>query len=320
MRRLGLLIALLVLVLSGCARQRFLDEAVVGPALELDQTPFFPQEEYQCGPASLAMLLGASGIAATPDELAPLTYLPERRGSLQLELIGASRRFGRIPYIIDPQLDALVAELRQGRPVLVLQNYGLESLPVYHYSVVIGMRPDETVILRSGTDRRLEMSAASFMMSWKRPGSWGLVVLKPGDLPARPDRVRYLQAVNGYEKAGRPADTLAAYRAALTRWPDDPDTLFALATDYFKLNQPGEAESLYRRILAIAPDHLAAANNLADLLGRRGCYREAAALIERAARVAEEDGSPLSRSIEQTRRELKDQIDSGAADKCTESR
>ena len=66
-----------------------------------------------------------------------------------LRLIGASRRFGRIPYIIDPRLDALVAELRQGRPVLVLQNYGVESLPVYHYSVVIGVRPDETVILRS---------------------------------------------------------------------------------------------------------------------------------------------------------------------------
>ena len=38
--------------------------ADVPPRIELADTPFFPQDDYQCGPAALATLLGASGIDA----------------------------------------------------------------------------------------------------------------------------------------------------------------------------------------------------------------------------------------------------------------
>src|SRR5437868_2835012 len=39
--------------------------------LELTQVPFFPQDEYQCGPAALATALSASGVKITPQELVP---------------------------------------------------------------------------------------------------------------------------------------------------------------------------------------------------------------------------------------------------------
>src|SRR5690606_28591997 len=93
--------------------------------LLLDGVPFHPQTEYHCGPAALAGILGASGVApgvADPDALAPKVYLPGRKGSLQLELVGATRRAGRIPYEVDATPEALLAELAADRPVLVLQN------------------------------------------------------------------------------------------------------------------------------------------------------------------------------------------------------
>src|SRR5688572_23044905 len=62
--------------------------------VELTTTPFFPQKTHQCGPAALASVLSAAGVAITPDELTNEVYLPARRGSLQLELLAATRRRG----------------------------------------------------------------------------------------------------------------------------------------------------------------------------------------------------------------------------------
>ena len=94
------------------------------------EVPFHPQTELQCGPAALATVLGASGALATPETLAPQVYLPDRGGSLQIELQAASRTWGRIPFQLAPDISQLLDELATGRPVLVLQNLGTESLPI----------------------------------------------------------------------------------------------------------------------------------------------------------------------------------------------
>ena len=97
-----------VLLAAGCTplhTDRILATAAVFPEpVELTAVPFFPQEEYQCGPAALATVLNWSGVSVTPTELAPQVYLPERQGSLQLALIGAARRHGRIPSLFHPPL------------------------------------------------------------------------------------------------------------------------------------------------------------------------------------------------------------------------
>ena len=112
-----------------------------GPTVQLDTTPFFPQREHECGPAALATLLGAAGQEASPEVLAPLLLVPGFEGSLQPELLAQARRRGFVAQPIAPTLAALVAELRAGRPVLVLQNNGLGWYPKWHYAVVIGYDP-----------------------------------------------------------------------------------------------------------------------------------------------------------------------------------
>src|SRR5689334_3156687 len=123
-------------LLSACATHRSLIANNLANAkareLELIGTPFFPQREFECGPAALATVLGASGVEVSPDALTPLVYLPARRGSLQIEMEAAPRNFGRLAYPLSRNLDAIIAEVDAGRPVLVLHNYGIPRFPRYH--------------------------------------------------------------------------------------------------------------------------------------------------------------------------------------------
>ena len=124
-------------------------------AIELEETPFFSQTRYQCGPAALATTLVASGANAELDELVDAVYLPGRQGSLQLEMLAATRSAGRLPYVVNKTLSALLEELDAGRPVIVLQNLGVRVIPRWHYAVVVGIDAGrDRVILRSGTERR----------------------------------------------------------------------------------------------------------------------------------------------------------------------
>ena len=146
--------------------------------------PFHPQTEYQCGPAALATVLGASGVPITPEALVPQVYLPGRQGSLQPELVAATRRAGRIPYLVDQDPSALLEELHAGRPVLVLQNLLVRSVPRWHYAVVVGYdAPRQKLLLRSGQNRLRRESVEMFESTWRHGEFWMLSVHRPGEIP-----------------------------------------------------------------------------------------------------------------------------------------
>jgi tetratricopeptide (TPR) repeat protein len=283
-----------------------------GMGVELEDTPFLAQTEYQCGPAALATLLQDTGSGATPADLAPEVYLPARQGSLQLELIAATRRHGRLPYVIEPRISVLLEELRTGRPVLVLQNLGLRSHPAWHYAVVIGYLPDsDEIILRSGTTRRKLMAAARFLSTWENAGAWGLLVLRPGELPARPEPGSYLRATADLESVGQIRAASQAYAAATARWPANATAWFGLGNSHYRLGQLGDAERSYRQALRANPGYLAAHNNLAMVLAERGCHRTALDTLDHALEHTRPDDT-LRRTLLQTRREiLQQQRESG---------
>ena len=85
--------------------------------VELTQVPFFPQNEYQCGPAALATVLASSGVKVTPEDLVPEVYLPERKGSLQIEMMAAARRHGMVSYQLAPRYEDVLRELSAGKTV-----------------------------------------------------------------------------------------------------------------------------------------------------------------------------------------------------------
>ncbi len=293
------------LVLSACAgtRQAFFPRDAGSPGIELEKVVFFGQRDFQCGPAALAMVLHHSGEKVQPDDLTPLLFLPGRRGSLQLEMIAAARRAGRIPYLIRPEAAAIAAELAAGRPVLVLQNLGVTWLPVYHYAVVVGLLPGDQVVLRSGEQRRLVMDGSRFQATWRRADNWGMVLLRPGELPAGTDLETYFLALAAFETTGQPEIARRGYEAALERWPQQPLALFGLGNCLLAAGEEEQAVMVYRRLLAIDPEHAAAVNNLAEALSRRGCRRQALALLDRTLAPAAGGGSFRS-TLQQTRIEI----------------
>ena len=303
MIRAALPVAALLIGLSGCAASPTLAgglPAGMPAAIELRDTPFFPQEDYQCGPAALATVLQASGVQSAPEALAPQVYLPGRRGSLQAELIGAARRHNRLAYRLPETGQALVAQLHEGRPVLVLQNLGLESMPVWHYAVLIGYDAGRNVaVLRSGRRERIEMRWQRFAGSWHRAGRWAIVVLEPGVVPRDADAARYLEAAAGLESAGQRRAAAQAYDAALARWPDQPLAWLGRGNVAHAEGELAAAADAYARAVTLAPDNAAARNNLAQALAGAGCVVESRRQLERAAALAED--TALVTAIEETR-------------------
>jgi tetratricopeptide (TPR) repeat protein len=280
----------LILLASGCATPQS-DRLLASPSsrtppVELTAVPFFAQIQYQCGPASLAMVLNWAGIPITPEELAPQVYLPERQGSLQAELLAAARRQGRVPYVLAPQLQALVTEVQAGNPVLVLQNLGYSWYSQWHYAVVVGVDlSNEEIVLRSGVEARHVVSIQLFERTWARADHWAVVVLPPARVPQTAEEFPYLRSVATLERVRRHAEAAAAYGAALQRWPTSLGAHLGLGNSRYAMGDLAGAEAAFRQALAIHPDNAVLLNNLAQTLADRGQLAEAQPLAVRATQL-----------------------------------
>lgn len=303
------------LLLAGCATRGPLIEPAAG-TVELSATPFFPQRTHQCGPAALAMVLGASGVASSPDELTPQVYMPGRRGSLTIEMQAAPRRHGRLGYPLAPDLAALTAELDAGRPVLVLHNYGLPFWPRWHYAVAIGYdAARQRLLLRSGTTERQVMSAANFMRAWDNADRWAIVLLKPGELPAQPDRARYIETAVAFERSANPENARQAYEAALRAWPEEPIAWVGRGTARYRSGALRDALADYRQALALDATLAGARNNAAQVLLELGCPQAARHELEQVD-AANLNGA-LREAVDDTRRQIDAQGATADAASCS---
>ncbi len=301
-RAAGLALAGLV-VAGGCASLKPVALPEGAPDRDL-QVPvaFFPQERYQCGPAALAMALDATGYRITPEDLVSQVYTPERQGSLQPAMISATRRHGRVAYPIHG-LDALIEELEDGRPVVVLQNLGLGWIPQWHYAVVIGLDPEKKQVrLHSGTTPHHRMALRTFMNTWRRADTWGLAVVTPEEIPATADPDGWVSAVSGLESAGRPTEAASGYLTGISRWPDHVPSWFGLGNAMYAAGSADRARLAWQQAIAIDPDYALAWNNLAQVLADQGRHDEALRAAERALAL----GGPYREEFEKTMDEIKE--------------
>jgi tetratricopeptide (TPR) repeat protein len=274
-------------LLDGCAAPQVAElvarpPAGLPPRAELAAIPFFPQEDYQCGPAALATALQQAGREATPESLVPQVYVPGRKGSLQAEMLAATRRHGLVAYELAPRLDALFAEIAAGTPVIVLQNLALAWAPQWHYAVAIGYDLEaREIVLRSGVTRRLVMSLDTFERTWARSAHWAMLALPPERLPASAEELRVVQALAALERAA-PAAARAGYQAALARWPESYAAELGLGNASYALHDLAGAADAYRRAAARRPESGDAWNNLAQALIELGSRDAALAAAHRA--------------------------------------
>ena len=276
------IVVLAALLVSGCASAP--QSARIGEAIpadlpgqvELTDTAFFPQEDYQCGPAALATLLVGQGIQVTPEELVREVYVPERQGSLQAEMRAAARARGLVAYRLRPELADILTEVAAGNPVLVFQNLGLGLAPRWHYAVVIGYDLDAGwIVLRSGTIERHVNGLPLFERTWARGERWAFVALSPERLPATAEPLSWLRAVNELEQTGMLTAAASGYRTAIERWPEQHIGYLGLANAHFAAGEYEPAERALRALLQEQPQRHEAWNNLAHVLAARECGRQA---------------------------------------------
>jgi tetratricopeptide (TPR) repeat protein len=246
------------------------------------------------------MALDWVGAGTDAETLTREVYTAKLEGSLALSLVTAARRQGTVAYPIG-SMDELSTEVAAGHPVIVLQNLALAWLPRWHYALVVGYDLDEgAVVLHSGRTASRTVSLETFRRTWARADEWGLLVLAPGTLPASGTERSYLEAVVGLEQTDDWAAAARCYQAALERWPRSVLASVALGNARYRLGEIEEAESAYRRAVAVDPSYAPAYNNLAHVLAELGRHREATV----AARTAIDLGGPFSAAYQRTLEEI----------------
>ncbi|QPF74589.1 PA2778 family cysteine peptidase [Roseateles sp. DAIF2] len=280
-----------LLLLGGCAslppqtaslRQDWPAALPQRALLDEARVSFYPQEDYECGPAALAMLMSTAGLKLTPEQLVPQVYLPGRQGSLQQELLAASRRQGLVAYRLAPRLETLLRELAAGHPVLVFQNLSLPVAPVWHYALAIGFdRERGELILHSGRHAHQTMPLATFERTWERGGHWAMVALPPDTLPTTAEAAPMAVAIAALERSDKQA-ARKAYAHALRRWPAQPTLLLGAGNSAYAAADLAAAEQAYRAALSTEPKLADGWNNLAQVLLDQGRPVEARAALQRA--------------------------------------
>lgn len=302
----GLIVAGLAACTHASGPRPDLDMTGLSSVASLTSVPFHPQaERTDCGPAALAMMLGWTGLDTDPKALAPAVYTPAREGTLQADIIQATRRAGRLAIPVR-DLRELLAELDAGNPVLVLQNLGLQRWPLWHYAVAVGYDLNSaTLFLHSGRKARLATSFSDFEASWRSSKRWALTITRPDRLPATLQQADGLEAANGLEQAGEDDAATTAYGILLERWPDNLAALMGFGNARYAAGDVETAGKTFRHAVTLHPDAAEAWNNLAVSLAEQGRHEDAVQAAKEAVRL----GGPSKAMAEQTLAELEAGVD-----------
>ena len=206
-------------------------------------------------------------------------------------------------YTVRPSLDALVAELNAGRPVLVLQNFGSARAPAWHYAVVVGyQRAQGRLLLRTGTTRRDAIAVARFDATWRRADRWGIVLVKPDEPPAGAEVDAWLTAAGELSATAGREVAAPAYAAAVRRWPGASQSWLGLGNALLAAGDVGGAEAAFTAAIRARPGDAASRNNVALLLAGRGCFQAATAAIGRAR--ADARGTTFEAEVDDSARQI----------------
>jgi hypothetical protein len=284
-----LLLGLSLLLLAGCASTPRLAESTeqaLPRQAWVEDVPFHAQREYQCGPASLAMVLNHDGVDVSMEALIPQVFIPSREGSVQPEMLATVRRHGRIPFVLNDSFDTLLTEIAADNPVVVMQNLSLPAWPMWHYAVAIGYDLDaEELILHSGEEAERIESFRRFDATWARSGRWAFVTLAPGELPQSTGERRALEAIAAFEQVQGAVETLPAWEAFVERFPASSMGHFALGNARHAVGNAQGAIEAFRTSVAHREELGAAWLNLGLLLRTQGEDSEARQALTRAAEM-----------------------------------
>ena len=169
------------LSMAGCvSAEQFLtgEERPLSPnALYVKQVPFYPQTQYQCGPASLATVLNYWGRHVTPEQIAQEIYRPGMKGTLSLDLWQYAKAQDFEASVRQGSWEFLETQVSRERPIIAFLNLGFRQVPLGHFLVVVGVDPeDKSVIAYSGVEKNQRIPFDRFKEAWEKTNYWSLLI------------------------------------------------------------------------------------------------------------------------------------------------
>lgn len=161
------------LFLFSCVNVKEID--IPGDVHIIENVPFFPQEDYQCGPASLAIVLNFWGIDVTPYDIAREIFSKTAGGTLNIDMVLYANKRGLKAVQYRGSAGDLKKNIDSGFPVIVLVDYGFSLYQVNHFMVIIGYN-EQGVMVDSGRKKNAFISWNDFLKTWEKTGFWTLLI------------------------------------------------------------------------------------------------------------------------------------------------
>lgn len=141
----------------------------------IENVPFYPQETYQCGPASLAGVLNYWKINVSPNDIVEEIYSKSAKGTLNIDMVLYAQGKGLNAIQYKGNMEDLKKNIGSGYPLIVLVDYGFSIYQVNHFMVVVGYN-EHGVIVNSGKEMAKFMPEKDFIKAWERAGFWTLLI------------------------------------------------------------------------------------------------------------------------------------------------
>jgi tetratricopeptide (TPR) repeat protein len=262
---------------------------------QISGVPFYPQEEYFCGPTTLSEVFNFYGVIKTPEQIAPALFIPELQGSLQIEMVAAARQQGLLAYAESGNLTQLLSLVSENIPVIVLQNLSTSLYPMWHYAVVTGYDLDKQyVMLHSGTEKNRIAELKVFERTWQRGQYWMLAAVPADTSSLHFEPFIYVSAAQDLLSSGKNTQGVNALKNAIRQWPDYWLSYFLLGNYYLAIDN-AQATFWYKQGLIYAQQQAeqqaAYLNNYAYSLSLSGCKQRAMEMIEKALELDPEDSN-----------------------------
>jgi len=169
------LFLLLAFFLHSCATVNNGSMPESGHKRVISNVPFYAQEAYQCGPASLAGVMNYWKIDVKPDDIAKEIYSKSAKGTLNIDMIIYPQKKGLTAEQYSGGMKDLKKNIDSGYPLIVLVDYGFWAFQANHFMVVVGYN-EGGVIVNSGKDKGKFIPKEDFIKTWERTKFWTLLI------------------------------------------------------------------------------------------------------------------------------------------------
>lgn len=144
-------------------------------AEQIEGVPFYRQERYQCGPATLASVLAYYRNPVDTDRIIRETYNETLKGSLMPDLENYAGTLGFKTESGQGTLQKIKDSVLARKPVIVLIDNGVWLAARPHYIVVFGFN-EEGFIAHDGNHPSVLFRYMKFENAWKKMGKPYLII------------------------------------------------------------------------------------------------------------------------------------------------